>query len=200
VEELAPGLWRWTAFHADWKEEVGSVALETDAGLVFIDPLDPPAELGAPDHVLLTVYFHARASSTLGAPHVWAPGGSVRSLGNRGIVVTDPIGAGTELPGGIVAIEADRRPAEVVYLLAKQRAVVVGDVLLGAGAKPKATAEPLRLCPERWLGGSRTHEQLRESLRPLLGHRLERILVSHGAPVLERGEEELAAVLSPAGP
>ncbi len=196
MQELASGLWRWTAWHPDWKEEVGSVAVRTDDGLVFIDPLDPPAELGTPDHVLLTLYFHARASSGLGAPRVWAPAGASRSLASRGVTVTDPIRADTELPGGLGAVEADRRPVEVVYVLPEQRAAVVGDVLLGAGAKPKATDDPLRLCPERWLGGGRTHEQLRESLRPLLDERLDRVLVSHGAPVLERGGEQLAAVLA----
>lgn len=196
MEELAPGLWRWTAWHPDWKEAVGSVAVETADGLVFIDPIDPPAELGRPEHVLLTLYFHARASSGLGAPHVWAPAGAKRSLTGRGVTVTDPIDPGTELPGGLRAVETDRRPAELVYVLPEQRAAVVGDVLLGAGAKPKATEDPLRLCPERWLGGGRTHDQLRESLRPLLDERLDLVLVSHGAPVLERGRERLAEVLN----
>ena len=53
---------RWTSFHEHWEEEVGSVAVETGDGLVFIDPLDPPAELGRPEHVLLTIYWHDRSA------------------------------------------------------------------------------------------------------------------------------------------
>jgi hypothetical protein len=78
----------------------------------------------------------------------------------------------------------------------EHEALVVGDVLLGAGAKPRPTDDPLRLCPERWLGGHATHEDLKRSLRPLLEQPLEQILVSHGAPVTRQGSAALAAVLA----
>ena len=65
MEQLAPGLRRWTSWHDHWEEDVGSVAVETDDGLVLIDPNDPPAELGKPAHVLLTVYWHARGTKEL---------------------------------------------------------------------------------------------------------------------------------------
>ena len=58
--EVAPGLRRWTAYHEHWEEQVGSLALETDDGLVLIDPIDPPRGLRSPDHVLLTVFWHGR--------------------------------------------------------------------------------------------------------------------------------------------
>ena len=67
-------------------------------------------------------------------------------------------------------------------------------MLLGAGAKPRATDEPLRLCPERWLG-SRSHEDLKESLRPLLELPVEQVLVSHGEPVLRDGNRLLGELL-----
>jgi hypothetical protein len=147
VIEIAPGLRRWTVGHEEWGEEVGCVAVETDDGLVLIDPLDPPAALASPEHVLLTVFFHLRSTEAVGAPHVWAGKYSTKSAANRGVTVTDDVAAGN-LPGGIAAFPTARR-AEVVYWLPEQRSVVVGDVLLGAGAKPKATDEPLRLCPDR---------------------------------------------------
>ncbi len=70
----------------------------------------------------------------------------------------------------------------------------MGDVLLGAGAKPRPTDEPLRLCPERWLGKS-THEDLRRSLRPLLELPVEHVLALTARPVLRDGQAALAAVL-----
>jgi glyoxylase-like metal-dependent hydrolase (beta-lactamase superfamily II) len=183
---------RWTAYHDHWAENVGSVAVETEDGLVFIDPLDPPAELGKPDHVLLTVYWHDRSTKTSGAPRVWAAKRSARPLGNRGVEVTDDV-AGGGLPGGIVAVPT-ARSGEVVYWLPDQRAVVAGDVLLGAGAKPRPTDEPLRLCPDGWLG-SKTQADLRQSLRPLLELPVEQVLVSHGEPVLTDGLAALGGVL-----
>jgi glyoxylase-like metal-dependent hydrolase (beta-lactamase superfamily II) len=193
IDEIAPGLRRWTAFHEDWEEQVGSLALDTDDGLVLIDPIDPPRGLRRPEHVLLTVFWHGRSTGDLPAKHVWAPSRSVRRLRNRGVEATDPFGAKDELPGGIRAIET-ARDGEVVFWLPKQRAVAVGDALLGAGAKPRATADPLRLCPARWLGNA-SLDDLRASLQPLLGLPVQRVLVSHGEPVLRGGKRALADVL-----
>jgi hypothetical protein len=143
-------------------------------------------------HVLVTVYWHVRSTGRIDAEHVWASTRSAQPLRNRGIGVTDAFRAGDDLPGGIRAFQT-ARAAEVVYLLPDQRALAVGDVLLGAGAKPRPTDDALRLCPERWLG-KQTHEDLRASLRPVLEQPLEQVLVSHGRPVLSGGGEALAAV------
>ena len=191
LTEIAPGLRRWTVRHEEWEEDVGCLALDTEEGLVLIDPLDPPNEVSRPDHVLITIHWHARSAQ---APHVWAHKRTTRLLANRGVELTDPIDAGTPLPGGIEAIET-ARPGEVVYWLPLQKAIAVGDVLLGSGAKPRDTGEPLRLCPERWLGKA-THDDLRKSLAPLLELPVESVLVSHGAPVLGGGADALATALA----
>jgi glyoxylase-like metal-dependent hydrolase (beta-lactamase superfamily II) len=191
LTEIASGLRRWTAWHDEWQESVGCLAVDTDDGLVLIDPLDPPRGLGRPEHVLLTVQWHARSTN---ARHVWAHRRIVRMLANRGVEVSHPFTAGDPLPGGIQALET-ARPGEVVFWLPRQRAVAVGDVLLGAGAKPRATDDPLRLCPERWLGKA-THDDLRASLAPLLELPVSRVLVSHGEPVLRGGRRALATALA----
>ncbi len=191
LEEIAPGLRRWSARHAEWHEDVASLAVTTGDGLVLIDPIDPPRPLGKPAHVLLTVYWHARSGAAGGS--VWAPRRSERALRTRGIDVSYPFRAGDPLPGGIRAFQTPRA-SEVLFWLPEHNALAVGDVLLGAGAKPHATAAPLRLCPERWLGRG-THADLRAMLRPLLDLPVERVLVSHGEPVLSGGREALAAVL-----
>jgi glyoxylase-like metal-dependent hydrolase (beta-lactamase superfamily II) len=172
---------------------VGSLAVDTGAGLTLIDPLQPPPELRRPVHVLVTVPFHARTAGKLDAKHVWAPARSVRRLHNRGVEVTDAFEPGDELPGGIRAFQTARE-TEVVYWLPDQRALAVGDILLGAGAKPHPTPDALRLCPENWLDGG-THKTLRKSLQPLLDLRVERILLSHGDPVLSGAKDTLAELV-----
>lgn len=132
----------------------------------------------------MTVYWHGRSTRDVGARRVWAPSRSAQPLRNRGIDVTDVFRAGDELPGGIRAFQT-ARSAEVVYWLPEQRALAVGDVLLGS---------PLRVCPERWLG-KQTQDDLRASLGPVLELPVERVLVSHGEPVLRDGHTALAAVL-----
>jgi hypothetical protein len=193
VEEITPGLRRWTAWHDHWEEDVGSVAVDTDDGLVLIDPIGAPSDLGKPEHVLITVYWHGRGTSDVRARHVWASTRSAKPLENRGIGVTDSFRAGDELPGGIQAFQT-ARSAEVLYWLPEHKSLVVGDVLLGAGAKPRATGDELRLCPERWLGKA-THHDLIESLRPLVDLPVNHVLVSHGLPVLHDGRRALAGVL-----
>lgn len=160
---------------------------------MLIDPLDAPAEVRDADHVLVTVYWHGRTTREAEPKRVWASTRSAQPLRNRGIDVTDAFRAGDELPGGIRAFQTPRA-AEVVYWLPDQQALAVGDVLLGAGAKPRPTDEPLRFCPVRWLGKS-THDDLRASLQPLLDLPVGRVLVSHGKPILRDGRAALAAVL-----
>jgi glyoxylase-like metal-dependent hydrolase (beta-lactamase superfamily II) len=178
---------RWTAYHEHWKEEVGCVAVETQDGVLAFDPLEPPVE---PDHTFITTFFHARDASG----RVWAPRDEVRRLANRGVEVTDPFEPGDELPGGVVCFDT-ARDGEVLYWLPSERAIVVGDVLLGAGAKPRATDEPLRLCPERWVQPKASLDDLRASLRPLLELPVEAVYVSHGVPVIKDGQAVLAEIL-----
>jgi hypothetical protein len=99
MEQIAPGLSYWTAYHPEWKEDVVSYALETDDGLVLFDPLDRSSRR-RPEHVVLTLYDHARSTAELSPKRVWAPHRSVRPLEHRGIAVTDPLRPATRVQAG----------------------------------------------------------------------------------------------------
>ena len=179
VTEVAPGLRCWSAWHEEWNEDVGSVAVDTADGLVFIDRLRLRPRSGGP-HVLLTVYWHGRATGEVGAGRVWAPARSARPLRNRDVPVTDSFRAGDELPGGIQALQTPR-VSEVAYWIPQHGALVVGGILLGAGGTSRgATTDVLRLCPERWLGAG-TPTTCGRCCGPLLELPLERILASRTA-------------------
>jgi glyoxylase-like metal-dependent hydrolase (beta-lactamase superfamily II) len=204
VASITPRLWRWTGYHEEWKEDVGCIYYETKDGIVLIDPLIPPEEsdrflstldrevVGKPVHVLVTVFWHTRSAAALvqryGA-RVWAPKAGRAAVARRAGDVTDPFSPDDRLPGGLEAYRT-ARAAEVVYWLPEELALVPGDVLLGDGTGGA------RMCPESWLPASKTHRDLAASLRPLLDLPIERILVSHGEPVLEDGQTKLAAALS----
>jgi len=206
VIRITPRLWRWTGYHEEWKEEVGSVYYETKDGIVLIDPLVPPEEpdlflrtldrevAGQPVHMLVTVFWHTRSAAALveryGA-RVWAPTTSRAAVARRAGVVTDAFRPGDALPGGVEAFRT-ARSTEVVYWIPRQASLVPGDVLLGDGAGG------VRMCPEPWLPGKTSHAALAESLRPIADLPIKRILVSHGEPVLENGRTALAAALSAA--
>jgi len=206
VLEIAPRLWRWTAWHTEWKQDVGSVYWEADEAVVVIDPLVPPDEAdrfwrsldgdveraGKPVHVLITVFWHARSSGEIVRRYdgrLWAPRRARAAIERRTQAVTDVFRPGDPLPGGVEAF-AGARGAEVVYWLPEHRALVAGDEILGADGGG------LRLCPESWLPEGTGHRELRKALRPLLDLPIQRVLVSHGEPVLARGRQALADALA----
>lgn len=215
VEQIAPGLWRWTGYHEEWKEEVGSVYCETDDGVVLIDPLVPPEDadrfwkaldrdverLAGDVHVLVTVFWHARSAAALVGRYgarVWAPTRGKQAIARRAGVVTDAYRPDDPLPGGIRAFRSGRA-AEVVFWIPQHQALVPGDALLGEGAReggaPSTGALGLHLCPQSWLPEGTTPADLARTLQPVLDLPVERVLVSHGEPVLDGAREALAAAL-----
>jgi glyoxylase-like metal-dependent hydrolase (beta-lactamase superfamily II) len=205
VLEIAAGLWRWTGHHEEWKEDVGSVYLETANGVVLFDPLVPPEaterfwealdrdveRAGGAVHVLVTVFWHTRHAARMveryGA-RVWAPRRGRAAIERRAGRVTDPFRPDDALPGGVQAVPT-ARAAEVVYWIPEHRALVPGDALLGDGEGG------VKMCPRSWLPERVDLGTLAESLRPLLDLPVERVLVSHGEPVLENGRSALARAL-----
>jgi glyoxylase-like metal-dependent hydrolase (beta-lactamase superfamily II) len=206
VLEIAPGLWRWTGYHEEWKQDVGSMYYESPDGVVLIDPIVPPEDterfwsaldrdVGAAMgtvHVLVTVFWHTRNTGEVVeryAARVWAPAKGKQAIARRAGAVTDAFGEDDPLPGGVVPLRT-ARAAEVVYWLPEHRALVPGDVLLGDGAGG------IRLCPQSWLPQGRTQAELAGSLRPVLELPVERVLLSHGQPVLSNARGALEAVLA----
>lgn len=206
VVQIANGLWRWTGHHEEWQEDVGSVYCETGDGVVLVDPIVPPEDTGrfwqALDRdvkrvggrvdVLVTVFWHTRHAAAMierYSAHVWAPTRGRAAIERRAGTVTDLFRPGDELPGGIAALST-ARAAEVVLWIPQHRALVPGDVLLGDGKGG------VRMCPESWLPEGTGHAKLAASLRPLLELPVERVLVSHGEPVLTGGRDALAAALA----
>jgi glyoxylase-like metal-dependent hydrolase (beta-lactamase superfamily II) len=200
---IAPGLWRWTAFHEEWRREVGCVYFEATDAVVLIDPLVPPEDpehfwtaldrdverAGRPVHVLITVYWHTRSAKEMveryGA-RVWAHVRAHKTVGRRAGTVS-LFEQGDPLPGGVQAVLG--RWSEVVYWLRQHRTLVTGDIILGGDGSG------LRFCPESWTPKAGGHTAWRENLRPVLDLPVDRVLVSHGQPVLEGAHAELQRLL-----
>jgi hypothetical protein len=194
VEELAPDLWRWTAIHpgaeddptpgspADWPAEVGSVAYAADDTLVLIDPLVPNElwpqldELarGRKAIVLTTLGFHRRSRDEVAKRYDASTSRARRNL-----------------PSNVIPIPL-RGAGETMFWLPDVRTLVPGDRLLGD------EDGGVRVCPDSWLRyleSGLTGAHLRVILQPLLDLPIERVLTSHGEPVLAGGREALARAL-----
>jgi glyoxylase-like metal-dependent hydrolase (beta-lactamase superfamily II) len=200
--EIAPGLRRWTAFHPEWKEEVGCLWYEAPDAVVLVDPLvssESDREMldrelrqaGRPLHVLVTVYWHTRSAGELVGRlggRLWATSRARAAVERRAHAVAGVFRPGDVLPGGVEA-HPSGRGSEAVFWLPLQRALVTGDVVLGDGAGG------LRLCPASWVGGGQVLDRVRAALRPLLELPVELVLVSHGEPVLVDARDALEHAL-----
>lgn len=207
AREIAPGLWRWTGWHEEWKENVGAVCWQGEDAVCLIDPIVPEERsdrfwgaldsdverLALPVHVLITLYWHARQARLIVERYnarLWAHAPARGPIERRAGKVSDLFRPGDALPGGLQAFQA--RGSEVVFWIPEPRALVAGDVILGA------EDGGLELCPESWhpKGGGQT--KVRENLSALADLPIERVLVSHGEPVLEHGGAAFERLLTTA--
>jgi hypothetical protein len=195
MQEIARGLWRWSAPHpewkppkekdssADWPEEVGSVAYDAGETLVLVDPLVPAEgwdqldELTDGRHVrvLTTIGFHRRSRSAV-VDRYAATASNARATLPRGVELIPIQGAG-----------------ERMVWLPEHGALIPGDRILGG------RRGGLRVCPDSWLGylrGRITPADLRRELRKLLALPIRMVLVSHGEPVLRNGRAALERALA----
>jgi hypothetical protein len=202
--EIVPGLLRWTAPHpdwranaapgssSDWERDVGSVLYEaSDAAasdtVVLIDPLLPSDDrsgfldwldervAGRAVSILTTIRWHRRDRD---------------ELAERYAASTSR--AWNFVPPGVKP-EPLRGAGETMYWLADVATLVPGDRLLGAAGGG------LRVCPQSWLSQVHVNRPgLVELLRGLVQLPIERVLVSHGEPVLHDGRAALVHALGEA--
>jgi hypothetical protein len=160
------------------------VLYECGDAVVFVDPLIPPDAAsfwewadqqvgGRRVHVVTTLEPHRRNREQVAHRY--------RASTSR---------ARANLPPGVRPIPLPGA-SETMFWLPDIRTLVPGDRILGA---PDGG---LRLCPESWLYWVRVDlDGLASLLEPLLELPIERVVVSHGEPVLQDGHEALRRCLS----
>lgn len=188
---IADGLWRWTAEHPRWEHwphherespEVGCAYYESPDATVLIDPLVPAGEeeaffrhldadverRGLPVVILLTAEWHRRSADELAARYGARIGGA--------------------LPAGVeeIPIEgADER--QVAYFIRPHSALVTCEIF------------GVDVDGELYVGRSPALErpgELEVSLERIMELPVERLLVSHGEPVLEDAKGRMAEALA----
>jgi hypothetical protein len=195
VNEIAAGLWHWTARHEHIGLDVSSYYLLDER--VLIDPLLPAEglewfeERGRPEHVLLTNRHHDRHSwrfqEAFGcAVHCVRNG--LHELAGRGPV--EAFDFGDELPGGVTAFEVDAIcPDETALFVPAYRALACAD-----GVVRWPGQDELRFVPDAFMDEpAKTKEGLRDAYRRLLDLDFELLLLAHGDPVVSGGKEALRA-------
>jgi hypothetical protein len=190
VDEIAPGLWHWTALRETIDNEVSSYYLAAER--VWIDPMLPPErpEWFEPEHALLTCRHHSRDAWELECT-VWVVEQGAHELEGRGEFRT--YAWGDELPGGIVACEVDSlSPDETALHIPEHRALAIGD-----GVVRWPGVEGLSFVPDFLMDDpERTRAGLLAAYRRLLDElEFDHLLLAHGAPVVGGAEAELRTLV-----
>lgn len=218
MERLADGIWRWTARHPEWHPRtafgaaVASYALRDGDDTIVVDPIAPAGDIdaliGALDaivsgrvRIVITMPYHVRDAEPLWRRYrrdhratIWGHGAVAKRLADgRGF---REIAAGTTIGTGILPIAVGNpRRHEMPLFVREHRALAFGDTVVEADGVARVWMQR-PITPERLRWYER---RLRPSLQPLLDVDCDRLLVTHGEPVLSGGNDALRTALD-AGP
>jgi hypothetical protein len=193
MNEIAPGLWHWTAPRESIGMDVSSYYLEAER--VLIDPMIPPDGLewfevhGAPVHAILTNRHHDRdawlLNETYGTTVHCIRNGLYEIAGRGPVEVFD---FGDELPGDIAVHEVDAIcPDETALYIPCHRALACADGVVRWRGGDKLEFVPDSLMDEP----DRTKDELREAYRRLLELDFDLLLLAHGEPVVGDANDAL---------
>jgi hypothetical protein len=203
MNELTEGLWRWTARHPEWHpgqwgSEVACFAVDAGDVMLLVDPLvDAPDQLDAivnkPVAILITIPYHARSAETL-SEHYDATIYGHKAVTNRLESAKRFKEIDGELPGGARAYPIGKpRRHEMPIHLPSHKALAFGDAFvttLEGDLRIWHWRDRLDADRIRWY-----RERFNPTIEPLLELDLERILVTHGPPILSYGSAALQAAV-----
>ena len=200
MQELAPDVLRWTAFHEGIGAEVSSLFVAGEAA-TLIDPMLPGggieeiARLGTPQAIVLTNRHHLRHSERLveafACPILCHEAG-LHEFAGGGPEVTG-FRFGDTLRPGVEALELDAICAEetTLAIAAGGGVLAFADAIIRYGGR-------IGFVPDYLLGDDA--EQVKRDIRTALARLLERnfdtLSFAHGEPVLTGGKEALERFLA----
>ena len=200
MQQIAPGIFHWTAHHAPINGRVSSYYIAS-AGVV-LDPKVPEdgweSLPGSPQQVLLTSGHHARDSEdcaqTFGIP-IRASREAIDHLEGR--LAIEPFGEHDEPAPGVTYIHIGKlAPDEgAFHIAADEGAIALADALNRYGGA-------LGFFPDSLLGPhpDRVKAGLRDSFAGLLERDFAHLLFAHGEPLAGHGKTALREFLaSPVG-
>jgi hypothetical protein len=211
-EQLTKGLWRWTERHPEWHpgefgREVACFAAQAGDEALLIDPLlpgDPEPVLDLVDEILtdrltilVTIPYHVRSAEEIWRRYrkqaettIRGHAAAAKRLDDRsGFREIDPA---AELPGGVTAHRIGKpRRQETPLHLPSHGALVFGDAVAEVDGR-------LRVWSDRKVDDKVDRfyrERFNPTLEPLLDLDFERVLVTHGQPVMKDGPRALRSAL-----
>ena len=211
-KKLAQGLWRWTERHPEWHpgefgKEVACFAVDAGDDTLLIDPLLPDDSgpvFGLVDDILgdrlvllVTVPYHVRSAEEIWRRYRGQAETTIHGHAAAAKRLSDTSGfreidQDAELPGGVTAHRIGKpRRQEMPLHLPSHRALVFGDAVVEVDGSLRVWADrKIDQKVERFY-----RERFNPTLEPLLELDFQRVLVTHGQPVMKNGQDELRATL-----
>jgi hypothetical protein len=190
LEPVAPGVFLWRYYDASIKTDLFSTGLQTESGTFLIDPIflapDAMAALDRVAGIIITNDNHLRAAAQFAERFnvpIWAD--ATVAAGSTGAT---RIGPDSAIAPGLIAISVEGAAAGeiAIYCEAEKGTMVMGDALINF--EPYGfTFLPSKYCSNFKL--------MRASLGKLLDYSFERMLFSHGEPIVSNARERLEALL-----
>jgi hypothetical protein len=223
MEQIAPGIHRWSAPHPEWRphvEEVMSYALVDGEALALVDPLLPAADdarraplladfdrlVGAARRLelLITIPYHTRSAESLYERYsralptlIWGHAGVKKRLTRLAPLEAIPqsaSGEAAEIADGAVLAYTIGKPRRSEHPLYFPRLRAVA-----FGDAVVGTAEGPRFWNQSSSTGAAWYRDVfAPTLRPLAEQDIEYVLVTHGPAVLKDGRRALAECLAAA--
>ena len=171
----------------DWPQDVPVVRYETADDIALVDPFLPPGGKfdagGKAVRVLLTQPSHYRGTAEFVDCHgasVWVPPKAQwRKRPNPSTT--------TQLPEGVVAVELEGEPQQVVFFIPEHATLVTGDVLTGRDGVMHVFVDEAE------------REPLLASLERIAALPIRRVIVAHcETPVFDDGNAQLRAAIAEA--
>jgi hypothetical protein len=215
MNELTPGIWRWTARHPEWHPgefgaEVASYAAQAGDTTLLIDPLLPPdpssvlavidETLGDRLAILITIPYHVRSAEELWKRYrekaettIHGHPACAKRLDDRSAF--HDIDPGVPLPGGVTAHSIGKpRRYETPLHLPSHGALVFGDAVAESGGRLVVwSSEKVDAKVERFY-----RERFNPTLEPLLELAFDTVLATHGQALMKGGKRALREALESA--
>jgi glyoxylase-like metal-dependent hydrolase (beta-lactamase superfamily II) len=204
--EVAPGLWCWYARHPEWHpagfgDLVTSYAIKDETGLLLVDPLVGDATLPGLDaiaggrvRIAVTIPYHVRSAEQLAErfdANIYGHAACAGRLASSARLV--PVTAGSREPGGAEFHGIGRpRRQELPLRVPSAGAIAFGDSVAAVRGQLRIWEAP----PDTDRRRAWYEQRYLPTLAALADTEPERVLVTHGPPVLADGAAELRRALS----
>jgi glyoxylase-like metal-dependent hydrolase (beta-lactamase superfamily II) len=190
IELVVPAIFLWRYYDPGIRTDLFSTGLQTDSGTFLIDPIslapDALTSLNCVAGIIVTNDNHLRASAQFADRFrvpIYAEATTASALPGA-----TRIDFGSPFAPGLTAIPVNGAAAGeiAIYWEADKGTMVIGDALINF--EPYGfTLLPAKYCSNFKL--------MRASLRKLLDYSFERMVFSHGEPILSHARDRLEALL-----